>query len=111
MLLNQRLCLINVKTLLVLVLVIESYILSAAIKMLGTTLLTDTPPETMVITSNIWTYDQEKRKRVLMQLAGTIVDRFIKFEFNSSKQFTSCNDKIYCHSIQLLRFGMYYLNY
>ena len=90
---------------------ISASVLAATMEMLEMTSLSCTPSEKVLPDgASLWTKNKEERKSALDGLAKQVIDKFICFRYNNSKN-KSAGDKVYQYHTRLLSLGLFYLEY
>lgn len=90
-----------------------AHILSAAMKILGTSNLDDQPSDDVIGTSaeHLWTLTDKERKKVMDNVCEKMVDEFIAFSFNVPPDNIPQQDKVHSYGCNLLSVGCFYLAY
>ena len=87
---------------------ISASVLAATMEVLEMTSLSCTPSEKVLPDgASLWTKNKEERKSALDGLAKQVIDKFICFRYNNSKN-KSAGDKVYQYHTRLLRLGLEY---
>ena len=92
------------------ILVIESHVVAAAMKLLGMQVLSDTPLSSAPKGDLTWACMDEDRKPVLDRITRDIVKSFLCTDYNTSHT-ASSEDMTYQYSSQLLTIGCMYLEF
>ncbi len=90
-------------------LVLDSYVTSAVMEVLGITSLDEWPAD---ISENLWLEDETKRRGVMQSILSKLIDGFLNIQFNQPPQ-TNRNesDQVLMYFQQILSIGSLYMEF
>lgn len=92
------------------VLVVQSHIVAAAMKMLEMTSVSETPNSPLIPRAYaVWSQPEEQRRDILHTVSTKIVDSFLDLSYNSGEN--KQTDQLNLYTKRLLSLGCFYLEF